>query len=80
MFVPPLVTGTGTLKLFGFKKYALSRLSSVPASTTPSLMNTSPLPSLLTLNCVCKNLLTPRVENVSPGAKSTFAIPMSIAP
>ena len=48
--VPPLATGTGVVKFDGFKKYALSRASSVPASITPSLMNTSPLPSLLTSN------------------------------
>ena len=39
-FVPPLFTGTADVKLAGFKKYALSKLSSVPASTTPSLIKT----------------------------------------
>ena len=42
IFVPPRVTGTLLVKLAGFKKYALSNPSSVPASTTPSLINTSP--------------------------------------
>ena len=66
--VPPRVTGTTLVKLAGFRKYALSSPSSVPASTTPSLMNTSPLASVLTSNCVCKNLLTPSVENVPSGS------------
>ena len=76
MFVPPRVTGTGLVRLLGFKKKALSSPSNVPASTTPSLMNTSPLPLVFTLNCVCKNLLVPSVENVPSGSKSTLAIPM----
>ena len=76
MFVPPLVTGTGDVRLAGFKKYALSRASNVPASITPSLINTSPLASVLTLNCVCKNLLVPSVENELPASLSTLEIPM----
>ena len=76
MFVPPLATGTRLVKLAGFKKYALSSPSTVPASTTPSLINTSPLPLLLTSNCDCKNLLTPNVENVCSVAKSALAMPM----
>ena len=76
IFVPPLVTGTGLVKLDGLRKNALSSPSSVPASTTPSLMNTSPLPSVFTLNCVCRNLLVPSVENVPNGSKSVLAIPM----
>ena len=47
MLVPPRVTGTLLVKLAGFKKYALSKLSNVPASTTPSLMKTSPAPRLV---------------------------------
>ena len=74
--MPPLLTGTALVKLDGFKKYALSSPSSVPASTTPSLINTSPLAFEFTLNCVCKNLLTPRLENVPSGSRSTLAIPM----
>ena len=45
--VPPRVTGTLLVKLAGFKKYALSKLSKVPASTTPSLIYTSPAATLV---------------------------------
>ena len=76
MFVPPLLTGTGLVKFAGFKKYALSNESSVPASTTPSLRNTSPLAFELTSNCDCKNLATPNVENVPPGSRSTLSTPI----
>ena len=62
IFVPPFDTGTLLVKFAGFKKYALSKASKVPASTTPSLIKTSPLAELLTSNCDCKNFDTPNVE------------------